>query len=711
MPLRTSIEIPIRGKDEVVEVTLDELPPEASEIVLILKQEQAPLKLWHEFAIAYYERGNRDACRDVLIEAALPEVLHKFPGTKTGRVGLLVSLASYYVNLAACERNAQLKQEHLLQATARFNEADGIDVEQPLTWLGKGVFLLVRNELDRAVYQFNKILSTSPDFIPAMLGVAAVSFNNKEYAKALELYRKCLLRMESPPPEVRLGIALCLHQLGAAEPAEQAYQRVLQLSPKNVEALTGWAILEMNKTPQNLPKALELLKRAYDVDDGCPPVLNLLASHFFFRSEYAKVEALARRAYHNTEVAAMRSDSCLILGRMYHAQADYESAFQHYFQATKLNPDSLQAQFGLGQMHIHRGDVGAATGCFDKVLAKEPENYEALKIMGSIFSKSSDANRRAKALAFLKKATAAMPDDIEALLELAELQQQMDPKEALAVYAGVISQWKETIEAPLPSEILNNYGVLKQRHGEAAEGRELLHQALKQIEEEMAAEVLPEAEKDGLKGLSITVRYNIARLTENDNRDAEAQEMYQALINEFPSYIDSYLRMGAIAQRRGHHSDASHWYKEVLNVDADNATAWSLLATQQMMRNELKPAKKTMERILARHNGDAYALVALGNIYHREAKLETKKDAVEHSYSRALHHYYTSLNLNLHNAYAANGIAVILAEKGHFREAKDIFLQLREALPVAPDIWLNLAHVEMEQESYVKAIRLVRASL
>jgi len=36
-------------------------------------------------------------------------------------------------------------------------------------------------------------------------------------------------------------------------------------------------------------------------------------------------------------------------------QENYEEAFAYYYQAVKLNPNLLLAQFGLAQMYIHRG--------------------------------------------------------------------------------------------------------------------------------------------------------------------------------------------------------------------------------------------------------------------------------------------------------------------------------------------------------------------
>ena len=50
----------------------------------------------------------------------------------------------------------------------------------------------------------------------------------------------------------------------------------------------------------------------------------------------------------------------------------------------------------------------------------------------------------------------------------------------------------------------------------------------------------------------------------------------------------------------------------------------------------------------------------------------------------------------------------VLANKGYFREARDVFAQVREAMADMPDVWLNLAHIYVEQKQYISAIQMVR---
>lgn len=60
------------------------------------------------------------------------------------------------------------------------------------------------------------------------------------------------------------------------------------------------------------------------------------------------------------------------------------------------------------------------------------------------------------------------------------------------------------------------------------------------------------------------------------------------------------------------------------------------------------------------------------------------------------------------NIWAANGIGAVLAHKGCINEARDIFAQVREATADFCDVWLNIAHIYVEQKQYVSAIQMVR---
>lgn len=53
----------------------------------------------------------------------------------------------------------------------------------------------------------------------------------------------------------------------------------------------------------------------------------------------------------------------------------------------------------------------------------------------------------------------------------------------------------------------------------------------------------------------------------------------------------------------------------------------------------------------------------------------------------------------------------VLAHKGYINEARDIFAQVREATADFSDVWMNIAHIYVEQRQYINAIQMVRSGI
>ena len=477
-----------------------------------------------------------------------------------------------------------------------------------------------------------------------------------------------------------------------------------------MDALLGTALLELNNDDKEVQQhGLHRLEAAYKLDAQNAMVLNLLANHFFQRwrtsEDLDTVRSLAMAAFHRTASDEIRGESCYHLARTFHVQDDYEQAFQYYYQASKLVPEFSLAQFGLGQMYIHKGDLSLAMSSFEKVLAVEPDNYESLKVLGSLYR--NVASKKAKAVEYLTKVTEQTPDDLEAWIELGELQESVDPVAALKAYETAARILTDQVGVTVPPELVANMGVLSYMSGDYAEAERRFREALSACEGLGAA-----SEETGhLLPMAVTVRYDLARTLEALRKTREAEGLYRQILKEHPNYVDCYLRLGCIEFARGHVFEASDLFKDALGVREDLPDAWSLLASIHLSKNELRPGRKKIERILTHSNKhDAYALVALGNVYCMTAKHEQNKDVANSLYKKALEFYQKVLNLHSKNIYGAHGIGVVLAEKGLYNQAKEVFLQVREAASDYPDVLTNLAHVYVEMGQCANAIRMVRAS-
>ncbi|KAL5007726.1 hypothetical protein ScPMuIL_016532 [Solemya velum] len=695
-----SIEIPLRDTDEVIELDLDTLP-EGDEVLSILRQEQAPLHIWVTLALEYYKQNYVDDFVKIL-EASRTDAGLDYPNSEKDQMRALDTLAAYYVQCAHREKNKDKKRELFTQATLQYTTADRIIMYDQNHLLGRAYFCLLEGDkMDQADAQFNFVLGQSSNNIPSLLGKACIAFNKKDYRGALAYYKKALRTNPLCPASVRLGMGHCFVKLQKLEKARMSFERALTLDSQCVGALVGLAILELNaKTQDSIKNGVQLLSKSYAIDSGNPMVLNHLANHFFYKKDYQKVQHLALHAFHNTENEAMRAESCYQLARAFHVQGDFDQAFQYYYQSTQFSPTNfVLPSFGLGQMYIYRGDNENASQCFEKVLKAQPGNYETMKILGSLYANSNDQTKRDTAKQHLKKVTEQFPDDVEAWIELAQILEQLDVQGALSAYGTATRILKEKVEADVPPEILNNVAALHFRLGNLQEAKKCYEASLERSRNEQ------QHDETYYSAISVTTTYNLARLYEATHEYDEAERLYKNILREHPNYVDCYLRLGCMARDRGQIYEASDWFKEALQINQDHPDAWSLIGNLHLAKHEWGPGQKKFERIIQRPNtkDDAYSLIALGNVWLQTLHQPMRdKDKEKRHQDRALAMYKQVLRNDDRNIWGR----CVLAHKGCINEARDVFAQVREATADFCDVWLNIAHIYVEQRQYVAAVQM-----
>lgn len=699
----TTIEIPLRDNpEEVIELDSSQLP-EGDEVLVILRQEQAPLNLWVNVAVEYFRNGS-EADFVKLLEASRNEASLNYRDFQKDQMRALDVLAAYYVRQANSEKNKDRKRELFTKATLLYTTADKIIMYDQQHLLGRAYFCLLEGDkMDQADTQFNFVLNQNPNNIPSLLGKACIAFNKKDYRGALAFYKKALRTNPQCPADVRLGMGHCFLKLGSVDKARISFERALELDTQCVGALVGLAVLELNnKHPESIRSGVQMLSRAYTIDPTNAMVLNHLANHFFFKKDYVKVQQLATYALYNTENDAMRAESCYQLARAFHVQGDYEKAFQYYYQATQFAPASfVLPNYGLGQMYIYRGDSENAAQCFEKVLKLQPGNYETMKILGSLYATSSSESKREIAKEHLKKVTEQFPDDIEAWIELAQILEGSDMQASLTAYNRAISILRDNVQAEIPPELLNNVASLQFRLGHVDEALKNYEMAVQRYQVEA------EHDPQYYNSISITITYNLARLYESRWLNDRAEKLYKDILKEHPNYVDCYLRLGCMARDRGQIYEASDWFKEALQVNNEHPEAWSLIGNLHLVKQEWGPGQKKFERILNTTPQDPYSLIALGNVWLQTLHIPTKdKEKFVRNQDRALAMYKQVLRHDPRNIWAANGVGAVLAHKGYISEARDIFAQVREATADFCDVWLNIAHVYVEQRQLVSAIQM-----
>eukprot|EP01117_Protostelium_nocturnum_P007261 TRINITY_DN2598_c0_g1_i2.p1 TRINITY_DN2598_c0_g1~~TRINITY_DN2598_c0_g1_i2.p1 ORF type:complete len:1004 (-),score=427.67 TRINITY_DN2598_c0_g1_i2:118-3129(-) len=615
------------------------------------------------------------------------------------RLSIIITLASYYT-LEASKTNDRAKRDRLIsKATALYSKADKIDLKENMTWVGKGLIFLSKGDTARALDYFNNVLTANSKNSPALLAKACIAFNNQQYEESLSCFKNALKYYPSGKATIRLGLGLNYLKLGKINAAKSAFWRTVQLDPKNVDALVGLAILELNQAStikgdvdsiQNATKkAFGYLKLAHQINPSHPLVLIHLADHYFFQNEVQKSLEFASSAYSTTQNEKTKAEASYRVARAHHSQDNFSEAFKWYTSSIRSWSDYPLAQFGMGQMYLHNGENEKAIKCFESVLKTQPDNFEALRILGSL----SKTSNRSKAFVLLKKVVELNPNDVETWIEIAQLSEN-NHADALSAYEKA-KQALIDKGANVPFQLWNNIGVLKQMMGDLVGAREAYNQV-----HTLDVDV---------KTQNVTTLYNQARLLEMENKFEEAEKLYKEILVNHPNYSDCYMRLGSIAKSLGQIQEATEMFNKTLELDDRNADASIFMGNLHLSKGEWQPAQKKFEKVLEYDRHDAYSLLSLGNIYYN-ARFE--KDGKEDKYlQHAMDFYWKVLQQHPSNIWAANGVGIIYAEQNRLQNAKDFFVEVREATADMPDVWINLAHVHLAQGSYTNAIKMYQNCL
>ncbi|GKC59160.1 protein CTR9, partial [Tanacetum coccineum] len=360
-------------------------------------------------------------------------------------------------------------------------------------------------------------------------------------------------------------------------------------------------------------------------------------------------------------------------------------------------------------------------------------------------------NQTTKAHEALKKAVRIVPHDPEAFLDLGESFISTDSGAALEAFKTVRNLLKKSNEE-VSVELLNNIGVLHFEKGEFELAKQTFKEALgdgiwvKLIESEPQSDSIGASDDPIQKALNqpmdaielpwdkITTLSNLARLFEQLHKTETASLLYRLILFKFPEYVDAYLRLAAIAKARNNVPLSIELIRDALEVDDKNPDALCMLGDLELKNDDWVKAKDTFRAAKDASNGkDSYAtlclplclsaltdlcLLNIGELEllcsRRSEKRAPKLEVMHLEKSKEL--YTMVLVEHPANMYAANGAGVVLAEKGQFDVAKELFTQVQEAASGSvfvqiPDVWINLAHVHFAQGNFPLAIKMYQSCL
>ncbi|KAE8148233.1 hypothetical protein BDV25DRAFT_20772 [Aspergillus avenaceus] len=487
----SAIDIPASTLDSEVEVSLEGLPDDPTELCTLLENEKAAKNFWVIIALAYAKQKQVDHAIDIL-NKGLASVAHGATKEKLGLLGWvcwLLMLKSRQAPRVAPEgelyTEAKTKDHYLQLATSTLNEASRLNPAFPPLFLARGVLSLLRASLhlprpvrpgtvdtSEKVESLRQALKcfdeSSKAFggrnVMAILGRARTQYMLGRFTEALESYQRVLMKMPRlTDPDPRIGVGCCLWQLGYKDHAKVAWERALALNPDSKVAnilLAVYYLFDSSRHATTDPAFGSLYKvamtqytqKAFKLDKEYPMTCALFGGYFLLRKAYSTAETLARKAIEHTDVMPIASDGWYLLGRRAHYEGDLQHALECYNRSDQARGGGdkgyLPARFGTVQMQVLENDYDGAKFRLEKII-QQTRNPECMILLGALYaeevfaaensgSKEDTSAEAKKAISLLESVRALWKDaakklapDESVLVYLARLYEQTAPEKSM----------------------------------------------------------------------------------------------------------------------------------------------------------------------------------------------------------------------------------------------------------------------------------------
>ena len=345
--------------------------------------------------------------------------------------------------------------------------------------------------------------------------------------------------------------------------------------------------------------------------------------------------------------------------------------------------DSREALARATRLH-QAGRLEEAQGIYLRVLKREPENADALSLMGLL---AHQAGRNDVAAELLGKALAVRPRFANAHLNLGNVLRAEGDLE------GAVGHFREAagIEPGFPGAH-NNLGLALNELGRATEAIPCFEAALRLDRRFADAHNglglalqalgrLDEARDRYQQALSLDANFheahnNLGTILNEKGEYEEALACFEKALSVAPDFADARVNLGAALQELGRTEEAIEAYTKALAARPEDAALHSALGAALMEAGEPGRAEAAFEQALAFDPADADVLINLGNARQGQG------DA-----AAAIGEYERALAIRPGYAAAHRNIAIANLSRGDHDAAQAAFLDTVRANHGGP--WWN----------------------
>lgn len=299
------------------------------------------------------------------------------------KAGLLVSLCVLFgLNTVGCAKTEQsmftLQDEHYQQIMERQKAGIHSEPQAPVDltqvmneedYEQLGDAHLQQGDFHTAKVQYEKVLQTSPQKIPARYKLAVIYLEKGAPQEAYQQFHRILdYNLHFAPAYEGMGRALL--KMEKDQEAEQEFQAAL-LYDSNMWTSENYLGIVADRRHDH-KKAIHLYEAALQKKSDEPAILNNLGMAYYLDSQFENAVRTFQQAIHlggsNDKIS---NNLGLALTKLGH----YDLAYDAYVRGM----DSAKAYNNLGVAFLESGKFARASRCFEKAIETQPTFYEKAK--------------------------------------------------------------------------------------------------------------------------------------------------------------------------------------------------------------------------------------------------------------------------------------------------------------------------------------------
>lgn len=460
-----------------------------------------------------------------------------------------------------------------------------------------------------------------------------------------------------------------LYQKGDYIKARLEFRNVLQINPKSVEAM--YYMGRLDELNGNFRAAVGRYSRATEQDPKFIPARAHLAELYVMANKIPDAEAQMKAIF-------------------------------------ALEPDNKQAKTIKAGILFRRGDIEQAAALSGSVFAQDSGNASAVVIYAQSLFK---LGRAEEALNALDKGIAKNPDNRN-LVRL-KIQHYLDTKQndkAEQAYRTLIKRWPEDLASRTElawfyinhnrlddAEASLRNAVAELPNDDSAK-RLLIdfllnHRGFNAAEQELHKLIEQKPQKQAFK-------FGLARLYVENNRTAEAIDVYRKIIDQSGTAPDGLAARAALANillsdKKDKGADAL--VGQILEQDPENSTALLLRGKILVSQGNYNDAIIDFRTILRDDPNSVGALGLLAEAHLRAGQTELAMDALRNL-----------ITLDPKNVQAIARLASINVRTGNVKEAESLIADATSVAPGDPAVLSEQASIQLELGRYRVAAATAR---